>query len=763
MGEINFYISKQRNYIAALMQQPLSGFTNQKNDPATWEDSAWRYTLSSGKYMDFYFVDNTVKNTNFKSNYSSVHLLPDDLRHLMMIYAIEICAGNTSIKNKKDKHAASRRLIAELADNPAHVTFSELEPAYFGLSKRDRGNLPHFFEWLHKCMFIPKTLKLPTRASKIESLVGDDIIEHKKNKIPETKVLLALGTIFYDVIPPEREKWNTHPLAFQRDAYICAMVSLAMGSPNRIDAEQTVLAKQRLQKLTQTVKGKIEVTHYLDWQGSKGFENYHNHILSVMSEPIDRSLEYMELVCEPAKVLARFYENPLLPLKKVLGDFCPSDRNINALNPDMNKPINLIHLGYLLGFYDEGDGFVRVSQATNNAERKKVQRGSNKYIKPIVSLQPDDELMIVSYCPYGKYLLGTSIKPGVKKIFSREKMTIAQFQDIWVKYVISNLAGFPVGYNKSHTGKCKYKYALFSFTGNQMITNNPAYIGGKSHFAIVPLSSLGDVFIRSVNPSQAHCLTDSIFAKHGFSHEFRVKPHQFRHWNNDVADREGIPHAIINLWSGRKTPEQILHYIHRTHAEKSSEISDILFNDTGQEIIVKVMSQLEYEELTKTATAVTSTGFCSQNLQFSPCEYLNDFITQCSLCPSSCHVAHDEKALRLLNKDLQVQLRRLEDAEQRPNFCVSKATQDWFLVHHRNTSMLRELIQLMESKDIKEGAIIRVLAGKNEIRITDTQKKTVTVQKLALPNSDEALAKALEFRSEKSPVDNSLDDILALI
>lgn len=77
--------------------------------------------------------------------------------------------------------------------------------------------------------------------------------------------------------------------------------------------------------------------------------------------------------------------------------------------------------------------------------------------------------------------------------------------------------------------------------------------------------------------------------------------------------------------------------------------------------------------------------------------------------------------------------------------------------------MLRELIQLMESKDIKEGAIIRVLAGKNEIRITDTQQKTVTVQKLALPNSDEALAKALEFRSEKAPVDNSLDDILALI
>ena len=78
--------------------------------------------------------------------------------------------------------------------------------------------------------------------------------------------------------------------------------------------------------------------------------------------------------------------------------------------------------------------------------------------------------------------------------------------------------------------------------------------------------------------------------------------------------------------------------------------------------------------------------------------------------------------------------------------------------------MLRELIQLMENKEIKEGSIIRLLADKREIRITDTQKKSVTVQRLALPNSKAALEKALELKNTSADAgDDFLNDIFALI
>ena len=88
--------------------------------------------------------------------------------------------------------------------------------------------------------------------------------------------------------------------------------------------------------------------------------------------------------------------------------------------------------------------------------------------------------------------------------------------------------------------------------------------------------------------------------------------------------------------------------------------------------------------------------------------------------------------------------------------------QDWFIVHHQNTAMLRELVALMANKDIKEGSIIRLLANRREIRITDIQEKRVTVQNLTLPNSKAALAKALELKNTPAG-DDLLDDIFALI
>ncbi len=762
MTEINRYITNQQNYIAALMQQPLTGFTNQKGGAATWDDAAWCFTWPDGKSINFFFIDNTIQKPNFGTTFSADQILRDDQRHLLMAYAIEVCAGNTSISNLSIRHAAARKLVAQLSDNLAVVTDSQLNDANEKVTtyKYAQEVLSAFFKWLHSLNFIPPTIK-PTKRLKQKQYAGDDIIEHKRNKIPETKVLLALGAIFHDVIPPEREKWNTHPLTYQRDAFICAMTALAMSSPNRVDAEQTVLTRQQLKDTQQSVKGKIETVYYLDWHGSKGFEDYHNHILAVMAEPVGRCFEYMDIVCKPAKVLARFYENPSLPLKKILGDFCPSDKNLNALSPDMNKPIHIVHLGFLLGFYDNGDGLVRVSPTTAGAKRKN-KKSTPIYLKPIVHLHPDDELLISNNCSHSQYLIGIDARLIIQNILSDKIVTVSQFQEKWIRHIIDNLPGFPVGYNNSDQGQCQYKHALFSFTGNQLRGNSGGYLGEGSHFGIVRLNSIGSIFSNAVNPQYASQKKDCIFIRHGFSDEFQIKPHQFRHWHNDVADREGIAHAIINLWSGRKTPEQILHYVHRTHAEKASEITDILFSETGQEVTVKVVSQQEYEALVGISAAVTSVGFCSQNLQFSPCEYLNDFVTQCTLCQSSCHVAHDQQALDLLNKDLQVQERRLAEVEQNPKFCISKAMQDWFVVHHQNTAMLRELVALMANKDIKEGSIIRLLADRREVLITDIQEKQVTKHKLALPNSKTVLAKALELKNTPAD-DDSLDDIFALI
>ena len=205
-------------------------------------------------------------------------------------------------------------------------------------------------------------------------------------------------------------------------------------------------------------------------------------------------------------------------------------------------------------------------------------------------------LLITRNCVRSQYLLGIEANRSLSKIFTDKIITVSQFQQQWILHITDNLPGFPIGYNNSGQGKCQYKHALFSFTGNQLRGWRGGYLGEASHFSIIPLSGLGTIFSSALNPREAK-IKDSIFARHGFSDEFRTKPHQFRHWHNDTAEKEGVAHALINLWSGRKTPEQILHYVHRTHAEKASEISDILFSETGEEVTVKVVSQQEYEAL----------------------------------------------------------------------------------------------------------------------------------------------------------------------
>ncbi|MFT6986470.1 MAG: hypothetical protein ACJAT7_002306 [Psychromonas sp.] len=752
MTEINPYIDNQFSYINTLMKQPLAGFTNPKGDMATWDDAALKFSFHSTKSINYYFVYTSIKTRLRFKEFDDSQKLPKKLRHLLIAYAIYLTANKNTLLDKGHKHSVARQFLSLLNCNPANATDSQIDNAVCKMPPSNIRQLILFFNWLKEKYFIPNNLMF-NNSYIHKNLAGEDIIEHKKNKRPESKILLALGSIFHDVISPDRHDWDLHPLASQRDAFVCTMVALGMSSPNRIAAEQTVLVKQKLKNITQNINGKKEKVHYLAWQGSKGYQNYHNHILSIMAGPVERCLEYISEACQPARVLARFYEDPSLPLKTVLGDFYPPSKNLEALNPNFHKPTNLIHLGYLLGYYEKGDGMMRVTQKTaGSVITEKSNKGGTKiFIKRIVDIQSKDELVLIQGCHYAKYLIGTTITGKLlNSIFGGHIVTLSQFQERWIQHIKNNIKGFPVGYNKTKNGKCLFKHALFAFTGSQLGTS---YLAGSSPFALMPLSSLGDSLRRQLHPSGRDQY--SIFYRHGFSNEFHINPHQFRHWCNDVAEREGIPHAIINLWSGRKSPEQILHYVYRTHAEKASEIADIFFNEAGQELSLKVISQLEYDKLSQSATTLTSVGFCSQKLEQTPCTWLNNFMTQCTLCPSSCHVAHDEESLSLLKKDLQFQKCRLEDIQKRPTFCTSEGNQNWFLVHHRNTEMLSKLVQLMENKEIKKGAVIRLLSHMNQFRITDVAKQLVTTQKLILPDSDKALAKALEPKKGKSTKDNT--------
>ncbi|MFK0570735.1 hypothetical protein [Endozoicomonas sp.] len=755
MTALNRYIANQHAYIEKKMQQPLTGFTNQKGEQAAWVDIAVTFTSATGVAANFLFNNGNQTCARMGSEFTKEDRLNTETHQLLLAYLLDVLKENIGIDNKKDKLTTARKFLIKLGHNVASTSLSDMQCTIDSMDYTQA--LPSFFHWLHQHKMLAASCSpsFPARVGGMNRKSGDDAIEAENNKLPDDKALLVLGAIFHDVIPPYKGEpsdisaWQhlIHPSKHQLDAFTCTMSALAMSSPNRAAAEQVLLTKQRLQSHTEIVKGKQETVYYLNWRGSKGYLDNQKHFNAEMAESLDRALHYTSIVTEPARVLARFYKDPTQSLKSVLGEFKPSIENITSLNPAMGKPITLIHLALLLSFYDGIDKVARVTHDTQGAIEVPNPTGKSKYLKPIAELSPFDKLAMVSRCPYASALLGAafSTKPQIEKYCAgKQVLTVAEFQNHFVDANQANLTG----YNKKQTKQVDYENALFAFTEKQLNAQQ------ASHFLLVPIASLENFFSTSLKINKGTS-QKTIFERHGFSSDFFIKPHQFRHWQNDYLAKKGLPHLLISMLSGRKSAEQTLSYIHTTDAQNASVISDILYNQETEDEVeehvgMRIQSKTQYDAAIENLipTFITEVGFCVQNLTLSPCTYMTEFETQCTLCPSSCHIAHDEDAIELLKKDLKVQTHNLDQVQDAINFTTSDGMQQWYSTHYSNTCLLKNLVDVLSDKTIKQGSIVRYLTSSNTVRITDLDTKTVTERKLTLPNPNEALHAAIEAKTK---------------
>ncbi|MEZ8778666.1 hypothetical protein AB6D85_13685 [Vibrio splendidus] len=757
MSTVNRYITNQQAYLADKKKQPLLGFTTSSGEQATWNDIAVIFTNNEGIKTNVIFNNANKPNASIRSTFTDHDRLDIDTHHLLFAYTLNVLKEQISVAKKTVKISTARKFLIVLNDNIASASIDEIQSALDNIIQI--RYLSTFFNWLKTHKMIPASISPNLNRERNDNRVktGDDAIAAESQKLPSEKSLLALGAIFYDVIPPyqnQDDKENTdswanliHSTKSQLNSYVCTMSALAMASPNRVAAEQVLLTKQRLQSHTEVVNGKESTVHYLNWRGSKGFKDYQNHINAEMAESLDRALHYTSIVTEPARVLARFYQNPHLSLKKVLGNFKPSINNLNALTPNPSKPTNLIHLGFLLGFFDDTDGYVRVTKDTKGTINLKY----NIFIKHITRLTIFDKLEIRHKCIYTSSLVGVAVSSSKqeKKYFNGQReMTVAEFQN---HIVAANLNSI-LGYNQGRTKRVDYDNALFSYTEKQVNRLQ------ASHFLLVPTERLGSILERSITQrSSSH---STIFEEFDFSSDFSIKPHQFRHWQNNYLDKKGLPHLLITILSGRNSPEQTLTYIHTTDAQNASVISDILYEKETEEEVQdnvekRIQSKDRYDEATDnlSPTFISEVGFCTQDLTLTPCSYMTEFETQCTLCSSSCHITHDEEAIELLKKDLAIQNYNLKQVQEAINFATSNGMQQWYQTHYRNTCMLKNLIEVLSDESIKESSIVRVLTHPNVMRITDLETKTVTEKILSLPDAEEALRAAIEAANK--PTDDS--------
>ncbi len=758
MSTINRYIDNQRAYVTKKRAQPLMGFTTAIGEPASWDDIAVTFTDNDGKTLNILFCNLNRSNSRIGTCFTDDDRLAPDAHDLLFAYTLDVLKENITINARRNKIATARYFLCRLDENVASASLETIQRAIDSLISPNF--LTSFINWLHHHKMLPESCQpyINTTTHTTRNKSGDDALEAEKQKLPSEKALLALGAIFYDVIPPYQggnqeniDAWQ--PLIAstqsQRDSFVCTMAALGMASPNRIGAEQPLLTVQRIQRHTEVVDGQEQTVNYLNWRGSKGYKDYQNHINAEMAESVDRALHYTILATEPARALARFYRQPNRPLKDVLGDFKPSDENIALLKPSMSKPTHLLHLGLLLGFFDGSDKCVRVTPDTKGAIDKTSKPHQPKFIKPIAQLELFDTLAFKSNCPYASALVGSNFTSEAqynKYTAGQQTLTVAAFQNHTIALNQSQLKG----YNKHQTKSVDVEHALFMYTEKQM--------GGRvTHpFLLVPIGSLSDWFANDLIKHKKKRLT--LFERHNFlGTVFNLSPHQLRHWQNDYLDKKGLPHHLITLLSGRKSPEQTLTYIHTTDAENASVIADISYSnelesDVKEKVSLRIRTMNQYNEAidNETPTFTHETGFCTQNLALSPCTYMSEFETQCALCSSSCHIAHDDEAIALLMKDLKVQTHNLEKVQDAINFVTSESMQKWYKTHYRNTCMLKHLIEVLSDESIEKGSMVRLLTRSNSIRITNLKTKTVEEHKLALPDAGQALQAALEAKNAKN-------------
>ncbi|KVX03203.1 hypothetical protein [Shewanella frigidimarina] len=755
MRTTNRYIDNQRAYIAKKKALPLIGFTNAQDEPVSWNDIAVTFTYSDGKTMNIYFCNQNRKSPRIRTRFTNNDRLAPETHDMLFSYALDVIKENTGISNKTHKIKAARLFLSYLDENVATATLEKIQHTID--LKTNNIALISFIKWLHTHKIIPKSYQpyINSTVQSIRNKSGDDALEEERSKLPSEKALLALGAIFYDVIPPYQggekdsvEAWQPFLSSKQeqRDSFSCTMAALGMASPNRVGAEQVLLTPQQIQRHTQIINGQKKTVHYLNWRGSKGYKDNQNHINAEMVDSVDRALHYTILATEPARALARFYRQPNRPLKEVLGEFKPSDENRALLKPSMNQSTNLLHLGLLLGFFDGTDKCVRVTLGTKGAINVSISQP--KFIKPIAQLEALDTMVFKYRCPYARVLTGcaySSKDQRDKYTSGKQELTVAELQNHIIKINQSQLNGK----NRLQTKSLDFESALFAYTQKQM--------GGRvTHpFILVPIGSLSGLFADDLIKENKTRLI--LFERHGFASSFLLLPHQLRHWQNDYLAKKGVSHHLITMVSGRKSAEQTLTYIYTTNAQNASVIGDISYSNEPESDIeakislrIRTMSQFNEAIDNETPTFVHETGFCTQNLALSPCTYMTEFETQCALCSSSCHVTHDSAAIDLLLKDLKVQTHNLERVQEAINFQTSEGMQNWYKTHYRNTCMLKRLIEVLSDDAIVAGCMARLLTRSNSIRISNLLTQTVEDRKLALPDAEQALQAAIEAKNNEN-------------
>lgn len=206
--------------------------------------------------------------------------------------------------------------------------------------------------------------------------------------------------------------------------------------------------------------------------------------------------------------------------------------------------------------------------------------------------------------------------------------------------------------------------------------------------------------------------TKGIFERFGYKQsdgsKIKLTSHQARHLLNTIAQRGGMTNYEISRWSGRADPRQNRTYNHMTDAEHVENVAACdqglsLFGPGGEIALNQPVSHTEYLQTVRRPGHVTSYGICDHDFLMTPCQRFRD----CINCSEHIFVKESGESLcnlKIRQAEVREQLLVAEAGIARGEFGADR----WYEYHKKTHDRLNQLLTLLESPDLEEGARLRL-------------------------------------------------------
>jgi len=227
----------------------------------------------------------------------------------------------------------------------------------------------------------------------------------------------------------------------------------------------------------------------------------------------------------------------------------------------------------------------------------------------------------------------------------------------------------------------------------------------------------------------------SIWQRYGYKNpdqsEIKVTSHQLRHLLNTVAQRGDLGQLDIAMWSGRTSIQQNRTYNHVSEYEILDKVKSLPKLAAKMSPLEKVKSHtpVTLEDLNAIGEGiahVTEYGFCVHDFSMLPCQKHRD----CINCNEQVCIKGDQEKLgrlRLQLEQTQNQLTRAEQGVDKEFYGAGR----WVEHQRKTVERVKELIGLLESKEVEDGAVIRLRneqeysALKREVSARNSSRKAL--------------------------------------